>query len=57
MEFNFDIEQALKIKVGDGIYYLDGHSDDKFSQRDFSNISHLLDVIGERSAVVSLYIK
>ena len=52
MEFNFDIEQTLKRKVGDGVYYIDGSSAARFNQREYMNVSHLLDEIGKRSAVV-----
>ena len=52
MEFSFNIEKALSSSYSNDVAYIDGATPNKYSSKDFSNISNLIDVIGQLSSKV-----
>ena len=59
MEFNFNIEKLLGPVTNQGIVFISGEDEKKYSYEDLKNINILLDKIGKYSAKVrksNLYI-
>ena len=52
MEFSFNIEKTLSSTYENGVAFIDGSSPNKYSHQDFSNISNLIDIIGQLSSKV-----
>ena len=52
MEFNFNIEKLLGPATQDGIVFLSGEDELKYSYEELKNINILLDKIGKLSAQV-----
>ena len=56
MEFNFNIERALGGVSRQGVAFISGEEENKYSKENLKNIYFLLDTIGELSAHVSINI-
>ena len=59
MEFNFNIEKLLGPVTNQGIVFISGEDENKYSYEDLKNINILLDKIGKYSEKVrksNLYI-
>ena len=59
MEFNFNIEKLLGPVTNQGIVFISGEDENKYSYEDLKNINILLNKIGKYSAKVrksNLYI-
>ena len=54
MEFDFNIEKILGVSKN-GVAFLSGNDQKKFTEKDFKNICFLLDKIGDLSAKVTIY--
>jgi hypothetical protein len=54
MEFKFNIEKALGGVSRQGVAFISGEDQHKYSYEDLNNINLLLDKIGQLSADVSL---
>ena len=54
MEFKFNIEKALGGVSRQGVAFISGEDQNKYSYEDLNNINLLLDKIGQLSADVSL---
>jgi hypothetical protein len=52
MEFNFNIERALGGVSREGVAFISGEEENKYSRENLKNINYLLDTIGELSAHV-----
>ena len=52
MEFNFNIEKLLGPASKQGIVFISGEDEFKYSYEDLKNINRLLDKIGKLSAQV-----
>ena len=52
MEFNFNIEKLLGPATKEGIVFISGEDENKYSYEDLKNINALLDKIGKYSAKV-----
>ena len=52
MEFNFNIEKLLGPSTNQGVVFISGEDDNKYSYEDLKNINILLDKIGKYSAKV-----
>ena len=52
MEFNFNIEKLLGPATKEGIVFISGEDENKYSYEDLKNINVLLDKIGKYSAKV-----
>ena len=57
MEFNFDIEKLLGPATKEGIVFISGENEFKYSYEELKNINILLDKIGKLSAQVSQNLK
>ena len=53
MEFNFNIEKLLGGATNEGVAFISGEDELKYSYEDLKNINILLDKIGKLSAHVS----
>ena len=56
MEFNFNIEKALGGVSKQGVAFISGEEENKYSRESLKNINYLLDTIGELSAHVRINI-
>lgn len=56
MEFNFNIEKALGGVSRQGVAFISGEEENKYSRESLKNINYLLDTIGELSAQVRINI-
>ena len=56
MEFNFNIERALGGVSRQGVAFISGEEENKYSRENLKNINYLLDTIGELSAQVRINI-
>ncbi len=56
MEFNFNIEKTLKGKSKQGVAFISGLDRNKYTQEELDNIYHLLDKVGELSAIVIIFL-
>ena len=54
MEFDFNIEKILGVSKN-GVAFLSGKDQSKFTDKDFKNICLLLDIVGDLSAKVIIY--
>ena len=52
MEFNFNIEKLLGPSTNQGVVFISGEDENKYSYEDLKNINILLDKIGKYSAKV-----
>ena len=57
MEFSFNIEKTLGGVSKQGVAYISGENEHKYSNEDLKNINILLDKIGELSAHVRIILK
>ena len=57
MEFSFNIEKTLGGVSMQGVAYISGENEHKYSNEDLKNINILLDKIGELSAHVRIILK
>ena len=56
MEFNFNIERALGGVSRQGVAFISGEEENKYSRENLKNINYLLDTIGKLSAHVRINI-
>ena len=56
MEFDFNIEKILGVSKN-GVAFLSGKDQSKFTDKDFKNICLLLDIVGDLSAKVIIFFK
>jgi hypothetical protein len=56
MEFNFNIEKALGGVSRQGVAFISGEEENKYTRENLKNINFLLDTIGELSAHVRIKI-
>ena len=56
MDFDFNIENLLGGVSKNGIAFLSGQDQERFSSKDYNNICLLLDKIGDLSAKVNISI-
>ena len=56
MEFNFNIEKALGGVSRQGVAFISGEEENKYTRENLKNINFLLDTIGELSAYVRIKI-
>ena len=56
MEFSFNIEKALGGVSRQGVAFISGEEENKYSRESLKNINYLLDTIGELSAHVRINI-
>ena len=54
MEFNFNIQKTLKNFSSQGVAFISGEDRNKYTYEELQNIHHLLDKVGELSAIVNL---
>jgi hypothetical protein len=54
MEFSFNIERALGGVSRQGVAFISGEEENKYSRENLKNINYLLDTIGELSAHVRI---
>ena len=57
MDFNFNIEKTLGGVSRQGVAFISGEDEHKYSNEDLKNINILLDKIGQLSANVRIKIK
>ena len=55
MEFNFNIEKTLKGVTKEGVGFLSGLDRNKYTHEEINNLYHLLDKVGELSAIVIIF--
>ena len=54
MEFNFNIQKTIKNVSSQGVAFISGEDRNKYTYEELQNIHHLLDKVGELSAIVNL---